>query len=70
MNDEDIDLSEVGELGDEFFRKARLRLPQPKQQISIRLDQDVLAYFKSLGHNYQTKINAVLRKFVEDHKAA
>jgi uncharacterized protein (DUF4415 family) len=37
----------------------------PKRQITIRLDQDVLDWFKSQGAGYQTRINAVLRSFVD-----
>lgn len=44
---------------------ANLVMPRRKEPISIRLDEDVLAYFKSLGSGYQTRINAVLRNFME-----
>jgi uncharacterized protein (DUF4415 family) len=37
----------------------------PKRQITIRLDQDVLDWFKGQGEGYQTRINAVLRSYVE-----
>jgi len=47
---------------------ATLVMPRRKEAISIRLDDDVLAYFKSLGAGYQTRINAVLRHFVEQTK--
>ena len=39
-----------------------------KKAISIRLDTDVLEYFQSSGKNYQTRINNVLRAYVEAHK--
>jgi uncharacterized protein (DUF4415 family) len=44
---------------------AELVMPRRKEAISIRLDEDVLSYFKSLGAGYQTRINAVLRHFME-----
>ena len=44
---------------------AVLVMPRRKEAISIRLDDDVLSYFKSLGAGYQTRINAVLRHFME-----
>jgi uncharacterized protein (DUF4415 family) len=69
MRDEDIDLSDIPELDDSFFKNAVLRLPKPKAKVCIRLDQDILAWFKSLGKGYQTKINAVLRAYKEAHKA-
>lgn len=37
----------------------------PKQQVTVRLDDDVLAWFKSHGRGYQTRINAVLRAYME-----
>ena len=40
-----------------------------KKPVSIRLDPDVLAYFKAGGAGYQTRINAVLRAFMEAQKA-
>lgn len=67
MKDEDIDFSDNPELGAEFFRKAIL-WPGPKKQITIRLDPDVLAFFRKQGKRYQTTINAVLRKYVEMRK--
>ena len=39
--------------------------PQPKQAISLRIDQDVLAWFRDGGPGYQTRMNAVLRAFVD-----
>jgi uncharacterized protein (DUF4415 family) len=47
------------------WSKAELVMPRRKDAISIRLDEDVLAFFKSLGAGYQTRINAVLRNFME-----
>jgi uncharacterized protein (DUF4415 family) len=48
-----------------WFRKARLLEPQPKEAVSIRLDQDLIQWFKRRGRGYQTRINAVLRAYVE-----
>ena len=47
------------------WSKAVLVMPKRKEAISIRLDEDVLSYFKGLGSGYQTRINAVLRHFME-----
>lgn len=41
----------------------------PKAAISIRLDPDILAFFRERGRGYQTKINAVLRSYMESHRA-
>jgi uncharacterized protein (DUF4415 family) len=39
--------------------------PQPKQAISLRIDQDILTWFRDGGPGYQTRMNAVLRAFVD-----
>ena len=64
LRDEDIDLSDSPELGPEFFANAII-WPGPKKQITLRLDPDVLKFFRKHGRGYQTTINAVLRKYME-----
>ena len=44
---------------------AELRFPQLKQAMSLRIDPDVLAFFKTSGKGYQTRMNAVLRAYME-----
>lgn len=39
--------------------------PQPKEAISLRIDRDILAWFRDRGPGYQTRMNAVLRAFVD-----
>jgi uncharacterized protein (DUF4415 family) len=68
MKDDEIDYSEIPELGEEFFAKAVLVWPPEKKQLSMRLDTDVIEWFKGQGGRYQTRINAVLRKYMEAHK--
>jgi len=43
-------------------RRGRPKLVSPKEQISIRLDRDVLAVFRSSGRGWHARINRVLRK--------
>lgn len=50
--------------------KIEIKPFRPKQAISIRLDPDVLAYFKEEGPGYQGRINTVLRHFVESKRKA
>lgn len=69
MKDSEIDYSDIPPLDDNFFKNAVLIFPNPKPIITIRLDSDVLDWFKSLGKGYQTKINAVLRAYVKAQKA-
>src|ERR1700757_3746585 len=47
---------------------AVLGLPPRKEHINIRIDADVLAWFKQTGRGYQTRMNNVLRAFVESRK--
>ena len=67
MPDTDIDYSDIAPLDSEFFKKGELRIPKAKPLISIRLDSDVLEWFKSQGTGYQTRMNAVLRMYMEAH---
>lgn len=64
IRDEDIDFSDIPELGDEFWKNAKLIVPVPKKSISLRVDPDVLTWFKSKGKGYQSRMNAVLRSFM------
>lgn len=48
------------------WSKAMIVYPQPKNAISIRLDKDVVDFFKATGKGYQTRINAVLRHYMEE----
>ena len=64
MKDREIDFSDVPELDDNFFAEATL-WPGKKKQITIRLDPDVLDYFKTKGRGYQSSINATLRRYME-----
>jgi len=43
-------------------------LPPRKEHINIRIDADVLAWFRKTGRGYQTRMNNVLRAFVESRK--
>jgi uncharacterized protein (DUF4415 family) len=44
--------------------KATVEMPKPKALLNMRVDQDVLDFFRSTGKGYQTRINAVLRSYV------
>ncbi|MDA0322985.1 MAG: BrnA antitoxin family protein [Verrucomicrobia bacterium] len=68
MPDSNIDFSDVPKLDKDFFSQAQVRMPKKKKAISLRLDPDVLDWFKREEKQYQTKINAVLRAYVEAHK--
>ncbi len=66
IQDREIDYSDIPPLSDEWFEQAGNRAHVPvKQPVSLRLDQDIIDYFKRQGRRYQTRINAVLRACVE-----
>jgi uncharacterized protein (DUF4415 family) len=64
MKDKDIDFTDIPELGPEFFKRAT-RWPGIKKQITLRIDPDVLAFFRRKGPRYQTMINNVLRGYMD-----
>ena len=53
---------------EEEWARARVVWPQGKAPVTLRLDRDIIAWFKARGRGYQTRINAVLRAFVEAQK--
>lgn len=73
----EIDTDDAPELDDKFFisanlyhgnkliRKGRPLSENPKQSTTIRLDADILEYFKSSGRGWQTRINNALREWIE-----
>ena len=68
MTDDDIDYSDIPELGDDFFKNAEVVMPPEKKHLSIRLDADVLDWMKAQGKGYQSRINAILRAYYEAHR--
>lgn len=70
MNDAEIE-REVADDPDTFipdakwFESARLVMPKAKEMVTLRLDPEIVAWFRSAGRGYQTRINAVLKAFVE-----
>lgn len=70
LQDKDIDLSDIPAVTPAMFAKAVVRrglAPLPaKQQITLRLDADVIAWFRDQGKGYQTQINAVLQAYMKE----
>ncbi len=67
MQDEEIDVSEVPELDEAFWQHARqfIYTPQAKKQVTMRIDADVLDWFREQGKGYQTMMNGVLKAYKE-----
>jgi|CXWL01.1.fsa_nt_gi uncharacterized protein (DUF4415 family) len=60
-----LDYSDIPPLGEEFFTKATEMWPPTKQQVTVRLDADVLTWLKAHGRGYQTRLNRILRAAME-----
>jgi uncharacterized protein (DUF4415 family) len=54
-------------LDEEFWRNARVVVPPRKKSVHLRVDADVLTWFKAQGRGYLTRMNAVLRSYMEAH---
>jgi uncharacterized protein (DUF4415 family) len=72
MEERDIDRSEVPEVEPQAFARALvrkgLRPVPPKEQVTLRLDAEVLAWFRAQGRGYQSRMNAILKAFKEAHE--
>ena len=71
MTDDDIDLSDIPEVTPEMFAKGVVRRglkPIVKRQLTLRLDSDVIDWFRSQGGGYQTRMNALLRAYMDEQK--
>jgi uncharacterized protein (DUF4415 family) len=70
LTDTEIDFADIPEITPEMFAKAILRRglrPVTKRQLTLRLDSDVIEWFKQQGHGYQTRMNALLRAYMDEH---
>jgi len=71
MTDKDIDFSDIPEATPEMFSRAVLRRnfkPIPrKKQLTLRVDSDVVDWYKRQGPGYQTRINSLLRAYMKEH---
>jgi uncharacterized protein (DUF4415 family) len=50
------------------WTKARLVLPPGKENVTLRVDRDVLAWFRATGKGFHTRMNAVLRAYMNAHQ--
>lgn len=65
LRDEGIDYSDIPELDDEVFAQSLVPWPPKKERITVLVDADVLEWFKQQGRGYQTRINQVLRRYMD-----
>jgi uncharacterized protein (DUF4415 family) len=59
---------EAESLGAEFWKSARVVMPSGKTSVHLRLDSDVVDWFKARGKGHLTRMNAVLRAYVDTKK--
>jgi len=70
LPDDAIDTSDIPEITD-WSGAERGRFYRPvKQQVTLRIDADILAWFRAQGGKYQSQINLVLREYVDSHRPA
>ena len=65
LRDADIDYSDIPELEADVFAQPLVPWPPRKEPITIRVDADVLDWFRDQGRGYQTRINQVLRRYMD-----
>ena len=65
LKDDEINFSDRAPLDHAFFAQAELRVPQAKSLVTMRLDPDILGWLRSQGKGYQTRINAILRLYMD-----
>jgi uncharacterized protein (DUF4415 family) len=72
LKDRDIDFSDSREIPPAMFARAIVRRGlkpvRRKEQLTLRIDSDVVEWFKRHGQGYQTRINSLLRAYMEAHK--
>jgi uncharacterized protein (DUF4415 family) len=72
LQDNNIDISDNPEVTPEMFAKSIVRKGlkpvKRKTQVTLRIDEDVLTWFKNQGSGYQTHINSLLKAYKEAHQ--
>jgi len=63
--DEKIDTSDIPELDDDFWKDARLIIPESKKLIHFCIEEGVFEWFSQFGGDYQIRMNAVLKDYIE-----
>jgi uncharacterized protein (DUF4415 family) len=62
-----INYLDIPETDEAFWKNAKVHFPRRKQMVTIRLDPEIVEWFQENGRGYQTKINAVLKSYIEAH---
>lgn len=67
-DDSDIDYTDSPPTTNEFWENAKVVMPHHKVHLSVRFDDDIVEYFKRAGRGYQSRMNAVLRTYINYQK--
>jgi len=62
------DAPEGAPVGEDFWKRARVVMPPGKTSVHLRIDSDIFEWFKQQGEGHLTRMNAVLRSYVDAHK--
>ena len=69
LSENDIDYSDIPELTDNFWKNAKIVNAPKKQSLTVRYDSEIIDYLKEhVGKGYQSKMNAILKAYVEYEK--
>lgn len=69
MSDENIDTSDIPPLSEEFFDKAKLRMPKTPVKVLIPIDLETFAWFQAQGESAEQLMSVALKIYAEAHKA-
>lgn len=70
LKDEDINFSDIPPTDEEFWKEARVVKPARKEAISLKLDPDILEWYRARGKGYQTLMRNVLRAYMNAQEEA
>jgi len=68
LTDETIDASETPPLSDDFLEQATWRTPESTVEVTVKIEADVLAWFKAQGTDYEQRLSAALRLYADAHR--
>jgi uncharacterized protein (DUF4415 family) len=63
-----VNAKEAPAVGEDFWKRARIVMPSGKTSVHLRIDSDVFEWFKRQGEGHPTRMNAVLRSYVDAQK--
>jgi uncharacterized protein (DUF4415 family) len=67
LKESEINYQDIAKTDSTFWKDAQVKLPGNKKAISIRIDEDVLKWLKKQGKGYQSRINSILKSYMNHH---